>query len=303
MWTISRALARCICSPEQEEAFSEDCFLGGGQCAPSRSADSAGRFSWPDRTTVRSSRSRYGMTCAVSTDARGEDAATSCVAAFLARIYLPWGASPGSGGSSRPCGESSPGSSESRPPSGCSRRTPASSCISGSTSSYGILPRAGTMRNGSVSPRQSLGHPTSGTGYGYSREDESVQTALREAVARLKRGEEATLPEKEFRYLPTPTCSDARSVCPVGQLLRKCIPLSCRLRMLPGGGFYAGGGRANPEYVEWLMAWPMGWTDLSPLATDRLLTWRLGRSPTCGPGSGDGREDEDEDGDKDGGVS
>jgi hypothetical protein len=29
------------------------------------------------------------------------------------------------------------------------------------------------------------------------------------------------------------------------------------------------GGSLNPTWVEWLMGWPLGWTDLEPLATDR----------------------------------
>ena len=27
------------------------------------------------------------------------------------------------------------------------------------------------------------------------------------------------------------------------------------------------------EWVEWLMGWPLGWTDLRPLATDRFRQW------------------------------
>lgn len=31
------------------------------------------------------------------------------------------------------------------------------------------------------------------------------------------------------------------------------------------------GGNLNPTWVEWLMGWPLGWTDLEPLATDKYL--------------------------------
>jgi hypothetical protein len=31
------------------------------------------------------------------------------------------------------------------------------------------------------------------------------------------------------------------------------------------------GGPLNPAWVEWLMGWPLGWTDLKPLATDKYL--------------------------------
>ena len=33
------------------------------------------------------------------------------------------------------------------------------------------------------------------------------------------------------------------------------------------------GGSLNPEWVEWLMGWPIGWTDLKPLETDKFQQW------------------------------
>jgi DNA (cytosine-5)-methyltransferase 1 len=29
------------------------------------------------------------------------------------------------------------------------------------------------------------------------------------------------------------------------------------------------GGALNPMWVEWLMGWPLGWTDLNPLEMDK----------------------------------
>lgn len=34
------------------------------------------------------------------------------------------------------------------------------------------------------------------------------------------------------------------------------------------------GGQLNPTWVEWLMGWPLEWTDLKPLATGKFLQWR-----------------------------
>ena len=34
------------------------------------------------------------------------------------------------------------------------------------------------------------------------------------------------------------------------------------------------GGQLNPTWVEWLMGWPLGWTDLKPLAMDRFREWQ-----------------------------
>jgi len=33
------------------------------------------------------------------------------------------------------------------------------------------------------------------------------------------------------------------------------------------------GGQLNPTWVEWLMGWPLGWTDLQPLAMDKFRQW------------------------------
>ena len=34
------------------------------------------------------------------------------------------------------------------------------------------------------------------------------------------------------------------------------------------------GGKLNPTWVEWLMGWPIGWTDLKPLEMDKFQQWR-----------------------------
>ena len=34
------------------------------------------------------------------------------------------------------------------------------------------------------------------------------------------------------------------------------------------------GGKLNPTWVEWLMGWPLGWTDLRPLAMDKFRLWQ-----------------------------
>jgi hypothetical protein len=33
-------------------------------------------------------------------------------------------------------------------------------------------------------------------------------------------------------------------------------------------------GSLNPTWVEWLMGWPLGWTDLKPLGTDKFRQWQ-----------------------------
>lgn len=38
-------------------------------------------------------------------------------------------------------------------------------------------------------------------------------------------------------------------------------------------GLAEDGGQLNPQWVEWLMGWPVGWTELKPLATGKFQQW------------------------------
>ena len=60
---------------------------------------------------------------------------------------------------------------------------------------------------------------------------------------------------------PTPTVNDSKNN-PPSQALRNTPPLNVVV-----------GGQMNPTWVEWLMGWPLGWTDLHVSATDRFRQW------------------------------
>lgn len=61
---------------------------------------------------------------------------------------------------------------------------------------------------------------------------------------------------------PTPTVNDNKNDNPPLQALRNTPPLNVVV-----------GGQMNPTWVEWLMGWPLGWTDLRVSATDRFRQW------------------------------
>ncbi len=62
------------------------------------------------------------------------------------------------------------------------------------------------------------------------------------------------------QMLPTPTARDWKSGKASEETHAKnSRPLSEQI-----------GGSLNPPWVEWLMGWPLGWTDLKPLAMDRF---------------------------------
>lgn len=65
--------------------------------------------------------------------------------------------------------------------------------------------------------------------------------------------------EKDGSYLPTPTAR-ATPDCP-SERKRKSPSLNCILNQKNGSY----GLKTNPRYVEWMMGYPLGWTELKPL--------------------------------------
>ena len=61
------------------------------------------------------------------------------------------------------------------------------------------------------------------------------------------------------KMFPTPTCHNAK----------ECASPSEYNRNTPTLATHAG-GKLNPTWVEWLMGWPLEWTDLKPLETDKF---------------------------------
>jgi hypothetical protein len=74
-------------------------------------------------------------------------------------------------------------------------------------------------------------------------------------------GRASSLPLAAQRF-PTPTVNDSKNNNPPSQALRNTPPPNVVV-----------GGNMNPTWVEWLMGWPLGWTDLRPLEMDRFRQW------------------------------
>ena len=73
------------------------------------------------------------------------------------------------------------------------------------------------------------------------------------------------------RKWPTPRTSDANGHSnPRIQKLRDGIPTPHQLREAVAVEVT---GQLNPTWVEWLMGWPLGWTDLKRLETDKYQQW------------------------------
>lgn len=80
---------------------------------------------------------------------------------------------------------------------------------------------------------------------------------------RSKKFARKTLTPAEFiEKYPTPMATDAKNNGSPGQQRRHSPQLGAVV-----------GGALNPQWVEWLMGWPIGWTDLKPLAMAKFHSW------------------------------
>jgi len=87
---------------------------------------------------------------------------------------------------------------------------------------------------------------------------------------------ERPIDETGCSFWPTPTKRDYRSPHADNSEAfegrknnPRGVPLVEQVQREAGGV----GGQLNPTWVEWLMGWPLAWTDLKPLAMDKFLLW------------------------------
>lgn len=251
-WHFSQAL---------EAAYSEATCSGGEPSAPSNSTPTHGTFWSPGKTTDVSPRSRSGMTYAPSTADHGEALLTWFRAGFHARTSPAPEKEKVSTESGLDCGGRWLASLEKCGPDSYSWKTRQYSLLGGLESFSETWPRWGMMQNGECWELTTPGHLTEGTGSGL------WQTPVADdAVDRMKgkinsRGEPKL--SAQVKMWPTPTCNDAKNNGPPSQADRNTPPLNLIV-----------GGALNPDWAEWLMGWPIGWTDLKPLAMARFQQWR-----------------------------
>jgi len=69
--------------------------------------------------------------------------------------------------------------------------------------------------------------------------------------------------ERESGLWPTPTAHNAKETNAQSEALRNEPTLASQV-----------GGHLNPTWVEWLMGWPLEWTDLKPLEMDKFQEWQ-----------------------------
>lgn len=287
------------------------CCAGGEPWRPSKLKNIPGRFCCNGRLTESYLDSLCGTMCARSTGTRGGGESMSSAADSLVRTSAPPEKAPGSTGNAPGCGASSRELSVKFDPATSSWKTHQCLWEEDLPESSVTLPRWGSMRAGVLSEHTTPARLTKGTESGlwptpkasaagpdFAKLDRSgtgvsLQTAVamwttpaaRDAKGANSREHCKTngTRRKHMDQLPNAVAHpDLRSTYPTPKTNGFCggSGAAAKVRqnedltdaekrsMLAGNG-----GQLNPDWVEWLMGWPIGWTDLKPLATDRFRRW------------------------------
>ncbi len=287
-WLFSQALV---------EAFSVATSSGGEPCAQLNVMPTAQPFWRNDKPMDASRFSRFGLTSAPLTEPRGEELLTWYRAAFPARTSVSPAAETAWMVREAGSGFRWPGSFARFDLSASTWRTRQCSLDGDLDEFSGTWPNSGSMRNGECSVRPTLARTTSAnvsgllptpvcidTGSRFNRSD-SAGAKLRPtlgAMARFDLWPTPTVHGNHSRKGSSPTSGDGLSTA----VKRWATPVKRdfrhpgRSRMERTGGSQGEplpqqvGGPLNPDWVEWLMGWPIGWTALQPLATDKFREWQ-----------------------------
>ena len=245
-WLFSRALV---------EAFSEATSSGGERSAPSSGNPTPQAYLPPDRMTAFSRPSRSGMTFSPLTEDLGAAVLTWCQEVSRARTSALQEKVPALTEQDQACGPTWRGSLARFDPVTSSWRTAQPSLLEDLGESLVIWPRSGMTAAGLCWELPMLERRTSGTGSGLWPTPMAADG--RGSSGRPAPGKQMQLVDA-VRYA-TPTARDWRSgKASQATHAKNSRPLSEQI-----------GGSLNPTWVEWLMGWPLGWTDLKPLGTDK----------------------------------
>jgi len=291
----------------QEEESLQDICSGGELCVPLKSKITHAEFYCNGKLMDSYLASLSGTTFAHSMESLGEERSMSSQVDSHAKICQQQEKAKGLTESDQDSGEKWQGSFAKYNPDTHSLRTHQCLLFEDSTEFCAILPKWGLMRNGECWEQQTLAHLTKETESGLwltptvmdslpirnpealerqyqkNRKGRTTHATLREQVAYP--------PPKEM--FPTPCATDYKGSGQTGQLRDRLdyavergatksktyiwpTPVSDdtshrKNKYAQGGTALStkAGGTLNPNWVEWLMGWPIGFTDLQPLEMDK----------------------------------
>jgi hypothetical protein len=146
-------------------------------------------------------------------------------------------------------------------PDSCSWKTPQCSLLEEEPESLQTLPRWGMTVDGLLWEQQTLEPITRGTECGSWPTPTAHMAKETNAPSEHNRNTPTLTAQVNW---PTPRTAGMCGGTGSWELLNKNTTIE-EARLMGAGN----GGKLNPTWVEWLMGWPLGWTDLNPLATDK----------------------------------
>ena len=268
-----------------------------------------------DKMMDASSLSRFGLTCAVLTDDLGVALLTWFLADSRVRTYPLPGLEPELTVSAQDCGEKWRESSVRYDPDLSSWKTAHCLWEEDLPWSSVTLPKWGMTRNGHVFRHPTRERPISGIASGLWQTIVADDSADRKAGKWNSRGEpKLSAQVMNPKYWPTPNSCKASEDLNLqcsgdGRAKPNKLGWAVAQRTWPTATASKGWSknhkramtddrldysveresfqpgqqtppmRLNPDWVEWLMGWPIGWTELRPLAMDRFHEWQRQHSP------------------------
>jgi len=273
-WLFSQALV---------EEYLGASSLDGEQSAPLSGSNTQQAYCAPDKMMGFSKLFRFGMTYKPLTESLGEELLTLYLAGFHAKTSQQQEKAQELTENAAGCGEKWHASFAKYSPDLSLWKTPQCSLLGDSEEFWETWPQWGLMRNGECWEQRTLEQTIRGTEYGLSEKwatpttmdklpPKSQQALLKEATqARPGRSKPANLRDQvsNMQNWPTPTAHNFKETNAPSEKNRNTPTLAAQA-----------GGKLNPPWVEWLMGWPIGWTDLKPLVMDKshCVQQQLGES-------------------------
>lgn len=238
-WHILKDCESLPCLQGQEEVSSEGISWDGEQFVPSSGPTILGRYCLPDSETGSCLDSRFGMMSKHSTETHGEDESMSSQEDFPARTSAQPAKALESMEQGRECGFTWPGSFARFDRDSSSWKTPQCSLLEGLDVYSETWPEWGMMRNGECLEVTRLPAHSCVAGYGFL-------PALTKADS---------LGTGKKRYRGSPEFRGGKTI----EGLRTSLTDPQYI---------------HPDFAEWLMGWPIGWTELLPLGMDKFQHWQ-----------------------------
>ena len=265
--------------------------LDGAQSVQSSGKPIQQAYCAPDKMTDFSRLSRFGMMFKPLTANLGEELWMSYLAAFHVKTLVPQEKAQALTENDQECGEKWRGSFVKYDPDSSLWRTHQCSLLGDLDEFLETWPQWGLMRDGECWEQRTLEQTIRGTEFGLSPDGEATfHTPNTTGLDGGSNSRKAL--RKRIEKFPTPVVHDYKVGAKgygLGAMFHKKnqatwpTPLSTEYRAnrVKRENHHNGltqavlatqnGGQLNQTWVEWLMGWPLGWTDLKPLGTDKSL--------------------------------